>query len=286
MEISFTRIGLLMKKQFIENKKLYLFGVLAIMGIMSFVFVTIVFFGEGLKMQEQGVVFGLGMISFGCLFTLTLFSKLDKKEGRTEIFTLPATALEKLVCGIIYGAILFPIIYIITVYPILRFAHYLDNTYMGRINETYIFNVDKAIFMSIFYILQTLVLMLSVFIKQYKVPISAGILSIIFLSIFYFYPKIIAQSFPREIKGGIKMEERYLGKDGILNYTKIIKVDQTFVGPQNVQPFGEMRYNSQYTYLQVGLPLYQNMFFYVLLLLAIPFLWIITWFKLKELEVN
>lgn len=287
MELSFKRLGLLIKKQFIENRKFYLFGALAMMGVMGFIFIFSVYVGS-LNMGKQGIFLGIGMVTFGCLFTLTLFSKLDKKEQRIQMLMLPSTALEKLLGGIIYGAVLFPVVYLITVYPVLRFANYVDNNFVGNTNEPYAFDVEgmQAIFVFIFYIMQTLVLMFSVFIRQYKVPVAAGVLSFLFFGTIYLNPKITNQFLPRHFSGKTKIEQRFFDENKVLTHTKTITVDKRFQRERNEMPFTKVRYFYGDGYAEVNPPRNQRGIFGLLLLLAIPFMWIITLFRLKESELS
>lgn len=289
MELSITRIALLMKKQVIESKKLYLFGVLAMMGIMSFVFMMSISGNHGFRINEQGAFFGVGMISFGCLFALTLFSKLDNAKGRTQQFTLPATILEKLACAIIYGAVLFPIMYIITVYPILRLTNYVDNNYMGSINEAYTFNTkdETLIPLTVFYILQAFVLLLSVYFKQYKVVKSVVLICLIFFGSIFIYSKIVFSFFPIAFSKEITVTYNFKDEDQSLvkKIGNTFTVNQTFSRIHSVEPFGELRYFSSKTYVGIELPICQQIGFFFLSFLSIPFMWLITWFRLKESEV-
>lgn len=290
MELSFTRIGLLIKKQFIENKKLYLFGTLAMIGIMSFVFFMSVTDYSGFRKGNQGAFLGIGLLSFGCLFTLTLFSNLDTTEGRTNIFMLPTTTLEKLICAIVYGSILFPILYLITVYPMLRLANYVDNNYMGHLNEAYIFDVDKmqVIFLALFYLLQSMVLLLSVYFRQYKVVKSVVTLCLLFFGGIYFYPKILNQFLPRSFNDTrtITIHKRSYDDDLVLINTKTIKEKQFLTGRESGTPFSNVLYFAENTSLYLELPSYQKVWFFVLLCMSVPFMWLIIWFRLKESEIN
>lgn len=287
MELSFKHLGLLIKKQFIENRKFYVIGALATMGIMGFVFAFTVYVGD-FRLDKQGAFLGIGMVSFGCLFTLTLFSKLDKKEERIQMLMLPSTALEKLLCAIIYGAVLFPIVYLITVYPVLRLVNYVDNNFVGNAHEPYVFNVEgmHAIFLFIFYIMQTLVLMFSVFIRKYKIPIAAGVLSFLFFGTIYFNPKIIDQFLPRHFSGKTKIEQRFFDENKILTHSQTITVDKRFQRGSTDMPFTKVRYFYGDGYAEVNPSRNQQGIFGILLLLTIPFMWIITLFRLKESELS
>lgn len=288
MELSITRIGLLMKKQLIENKKLYLFGVLAMMGIMSFVFIMSTSGNNGFRINEQGVFFGVGIISFGCLFALTLFSNLDSAKGRTQQFTLPATTLEKLACAIIYGAILFPILYLISIYPILRLTNYVDNNYMGSINEAYTFNTkdETLIPLTIFFILQALVLLLSVFFRQYKVVKSIVLICVLFFGSMIFYPKIISQFLPSSFQKEIEVKTKIFGNKPNPIKTPLIKLNEPIRTLRTSNPFGEATYFSYRFQISLNVPFEQKIWFYIFLYASIPFMWLITWFRLKESEVN
>ncbi|HET8830048.1 MAG TPA: hypothetical protein VFM79_11940, partial [Pelobium sp.] len=243
-----------MKKQFIENKKLYLFGTLAMMGIMSFIFFWKASLGNGLTQTDQAIFLGTGMISFGCLFSLTLFSSLDNAKGRSQVFMFPATFSEKMLCAIIYGTLLFPIVYIATVYPLLILANYFDNNYMGHFNEAYIFNLKhlQIKLLSVFYVLQTMVLLCSVFFRQYKIVKSIVLICLLFFGTMLFYPKVINRFLPLNFKKEISVEIRHFDKLQ-LQSKKTTKINKMLIG-RSASPFQEVRYFSGERYFSLDVP--------------------------------
>ncbi|GEM_PF-3054833 len=285
MQFSINRLGLLMKKQLQENKKLYLLGTLAMMGIMGLIFMFMAI-NDNLNIESQPAFLGLGMISFGCLFTLTLFSKLDVKGGRIQSFMLPASHLEKLICAIIYGTFLFPLVYLISVYPVLRIFTYI-NSYIGNIQQVYVFDEGKLeyIILSYFFILQSLVLFFSVFFRQYKVVKSIVTLCLLFFGTINLAPAITEQFLPFSFKRSIKIEQVYADDKKLTEKGNTKEVNGNFILGANT-PFGDVRYFSENTQASLGVPYHQKRWFYFLLYLSIPFMWIITWFRLRESEIS
>ncbi len=287
MELSFTRIGLLMKKQFMEDKKLYLFGVLAMMGIMSIIFLATIASRDGFQIESQGVFFGVGLISFGCLFTLTLFSKLDRSKETIQLFTLPASMLEKLICAIVYGVFLFPLVYLITIYPLLRLANVLDVAYMGHINKAYSFNLNilHVVFLTIFYVLQALVLLLSVTFKEYKIVKSIVLICSLAFGSIFLYPRIVSQFLPTSFIKPIALKVKTF-EENRLKSIQMLKVTETFTNRDSHSPYSEGRYFSNSRHASLQVPFNQKVWFYILLYLSVPVMWFITWLRLKEWEVN
>lgn len=112
---SFNRWWLLVKKQWGENAKMYLLGMLAIAGLMTLGFFlwTIAYNSE--QAYEEEVIYLLGITGLfisGTIFSSMAFSNLSQKDKAIHWIGCPATHLEKLLCALFYTVIVFNIFYI------------------------------------------------------------------------------------------------------------------------------------------------------------------------------
>lgn len=110
----FNRFSLLVKRQWVENKKLFLMGsfVLLGLGIVCYSFNTDWITGKMSRMIQL-LVFLLGLFLSGIVFTNFLFKEFSDKNAMTSFLQIPASHFEKLSCGILYSFIVFPIVYIL-----------------------------------------------------------------------------------------------------------------------------------------------------------------------------
>lgn len=110
---SFSRLVQLIKKQWIENARLYIFSVLALLGLLGLVFLFWIT-TSGDQYQEDGayIIFIGGLFIAGTVFASMSFSMLGDKAKGTYWLGFPASHLEKLLCMIFYCAIVFTIVYV------------------------------------------------------------------------------------------------------------------------------------------------------------------------------
>jgi hypothetical protein len=106
---SFTRWRLLVAKQWKENRRRYLLSLLAIGGLMAAweAFLIAVIPYAPLEPFMQFATYTVGLFLTGCLFASTLFADLGNKKQALSWLSLPASHLEKLLCAILFGVVLF-----------------------------------------------------------------------------------------------------------------------------------------------------------------------------------
>lgn len=124
-----SRFGLVLRKDFQENKKLYALGALLIFGSLATMMILVGYdiydrntntWSEAeatgcMEMVRTGLFFGF-LYLFTITLASTLFSKLKFKTGRIEALTLPASDLEKFMSRWIVVTIVFPIMYVLLFY--------------------------------------------------------------------------------------------------------------------------------------------------------------------------
>ena len=115
---SLNRFLLLFVKHWSENRKKYLLGLLALTGII------LAWFGFQMLIEPaapmgNGVQLGtyfVGLFIAGCLYASTLFSDLSSKSRGTNYLSVPASHLEKTVCTLLYGVVIFFVFYTLVFY--------------------------------------------------------------------------------------------------------------------------------------------------------------------------
>lgn len=298
MQFSLHRVWLLCRKQWAENKQLYILGVLATAGIMSAVLIFNLVDKRGISFTTQKLIIFTGLIVSGAVFTSTILSQFNEKVKGIQALVLPASTIEKLTAAIIYSLIVFPIIYLVVVYPLVMITHYIDTDILGRFNSPYAFDMDREFkdFVVIFILLQTVMLFGSVLFRRYIFIKTAILTIVIFFGLNIINPFILQQILDTKKGAPVKVTVKEL----------IYSDDNKLINTQNVPqkitkgilyatPYQELTvaYNWHTKYFKgvaysnsnVTVATNYSNLFYMLLYLSIPLLWVITWFRLKEKEL-
>ncbi len=138
----FNRWLMLMSKHWSENRKKYTLSLIAIAGLLLvwFIFNLLI---EPYRPIDEGVQVGtyyFGLSVVGCLFGSMLFAELASKSKGINFLSVPASNLEKLLCALLYGVVIFFITYTLIFYivdiPMLKlsnaiaFSHW-EKTHIG-----------------------------------------------------------------------------------------------------------------------------------------------------------
>ena len=111
---SFRRFQLLVLKHWADNKRRYSLTVLAFIGLLT------AWFGLTLLMHEDQVPMSqdVQLTTFFFLFFVTgtiyasqFFRDLSSRIKGTNFLLIPASSFEKLLCGILYSALIFPLVF-------------------------------------------------------------------------------------------------------------------------------------------------------------------------------
>src|SRR6187402_2757710 len=96
-----------------ENRRRYLLSLTAIAGLMLVWFCLTLSFNKynTLVKGEQFGIYFFGLFFCGCLYASMLFADLGKKREATQFLSVPASQLEKLLCAVFFGVVLFFIAY-------------------------------------------------------------------------------------------------------------------------------------------------------------------------------
>ncbi len=112
LTFSFSRLLQLVRKQWIENARLYVFATLALAGIIGLIFLFwLNTSNDHFNEEPLFVIFAFGLLIAGGIFASMSFSMLGEKEKGTYWLGLPASHLEKLLCVIFYNLVVFTLVY-------------------------------------------------------------------------------------------------------------------------------------------------------------------------------
>jgi hypothetical protein len=115
---SFSRWRLLVAKHWVEHRRPYLLSLLAIAGLYAawFAFVMAIDTIAPMEVFMQFAAYIFGLCVVGCLYASMLFSDLSTKKDALPWLSLPASQLEKLLCALFYGVVLFYVAYTLVFY--------------------------------------------------------------------------------------------------------------------------------------------------------------------------
>ena len=298
MQFSIHRIWLLIRKQWAENQQLYILGTLAIAGIMGAIIVFNMSSPRGLEKHTQQFILFLGSIAAGGVFTSTILSQFNEKVKGIQALTLPASALEKLTVAVIYCMVIFPVVYFVMVYPLIMIGHYIDNSIAHHPNALYNLEWDDdayELFVT-YFVLQTVALLGSVLFKRYVFIKSLIMVMVVFFGLCIINPIVAKCIIDTDGKAGFSayvLETVYdeankpIYKETVKAHYIRPNVDAVPYADIVVNYGGYNRYvkGASYSAYQTKLHHQYNTVFLILLYLGMPFLWTITWFKLKEKEL-
>jgi hypothetical protein len=303
MQFSTYRIWLLIKKQWAENRQLYLLGLLATAGVMGIAFLFHSSENQGLDYNAQRAVLMAGAGIGGAIFTSTILSRFNDKLKGIQALTLPASALEKLVTAIIYSQVIFPVAYVLAVYPVMALVHYVDTDIVGRVNRLYDLQLDDKLVESflLYFILQAVILLCSVLFKRYTIIKTTVLIIVVFYGALSLNPIIAGRMLKTEGMefNRINLKEIVYDEAGQRVVDTVVKESIVLPRLTNAFPYSDIKlYNDNFSYhIRLGLndPHYVEfvlaqkdavkLLFTVLAFLCIPFLWLITWFRLKETQL-
>ena len=129
----FNRFSLLVKRQWVENKKLFLMASFGIMGIII-VINSLIMTSEKGRIYESArfSILLLSLFLGGSIFTNYVFKDLSDKNSSTSFLLVPASHFEKFSTGVLYAFVVFPIVFLTLFYVVdLGFATIGNNIKEG-----------------------------------------------------------------------------------------------------------------------------------------------------------
>lgn len=265
-DFSFRRLLLLIKKQWIESAKLYLYGTLALLGLLGVIFLFWLNTG-GHRYNEEAliIIFFIGLLLSGAIFASTSFNMLSSKAKGIYWLSFPASHLEKLICLIFYNLVVFTVVYCICFFLIeqtaVSYIHHLVKSDPAKYSFDQIdwehANTDRRIihdYLCGFFAVQALYLLGSVYFRRYSFILTT------IITAFVFFCFIL-------LMGNLK---NLLPDDYYLN------MGRGFFVMNNTSPVHRV-YDLNHAFLEVLIFLFKFIW--------APFFWLVTWFRLKEKEI-
>ena len=105
---SFPRWRRLIALHWESNKRRYLLAIPALAGLLATWETFLCFMDQGDPLDEsiQALTFYWGIAVVGCLYASTIFAEFGSQAQGIAWLSVPASALEKLLCGLLFSAVL------------------------------------------------------------------------------------------------------------------------------------------------------------------------------------
>jgi hypothetical protein len=267
---SLQRFSLLVSKHWADNKKRYSLSVLAFIGLLIgwFLFFLLVEKDAPMDKGMQFITFLFSLFVIGSFYASQYFRELSSRAKGINFLLVPASAFEKILCSILFNFVLFFVVFVSAFYIADFLMVTVSNSFLdssspenkqGLIN---VFQEAKLPFdgtntinlLAVFFSIQAFFLLGSVYFEKYSFikTVISGFL--IFLALFFF----IFFLFELMPNGG---------------YTS------GFLTSFHIQTGDNQHY-------LVSIPNWiGKSLFYLLMYGTAPFLWIVTYYRLKEKQV-
>ena len=109
----FNRFSLLVKRQWVENKKLFLMASFGIVGILVILNALIMRWQSGTTSEiPRYIFFILSLFLTGSIFANYVFKDISDKNSSTSFLLVPASHFEKFMTGVLYAFVIFPIVFL------------------------------------------------------------------------------------------------------------------------------------------------------------------------------
>ena len=269
---SFQRWSWLVGKHWVENRKRYLLSAIAIFALLIFYFTfqLLVNDVDPLDRGIQIVGYFLGLFGIGCLYAGQFFSPLSSRSKGAYFLLTPASALEKLLCALLYVVLFFFVVYT-TIYYLadiimLAIGNNLHPFYANSevktvpINVFYEYNWGLGdanlmyYFLLAFLAVQSAFLLGSVYFSQYGIVKTAIVLFVGFLLLAFLEGYLLHKMLPNG--------DHHEGLASYLSYT-------------NNKPDKVVTLSPMVDDIAAFLAMYG----------IAPFLWLVTYFRLTEKEI-
>jgi hypothetical protein len=267
---SFKRFNLLVLKHWADNKKRYSLSILAFTGLLIawFVFNMLIDVEEPMSKEVQYSTFFLSLFAIGTFYASQYFRDLGSRAKGINFLLVPASSFEKLLCSLLYTVVLFFAVFTAIFYLIDSLAVTLSNSLHATDGaaKVHVINVFKVVllrfnahstinFLLFFFSVQSAFLLGSIYFEKYSFikTIICGFAGgfLLFCLMYFFYEQLLPNGdYP----------------NGFLTYYRV-HVDGV---------------NDHL----IEVPRWMGEVFRIVLMYVIaPFLWIVTYYRLKEKQV-
>lgn len=164
--MNFSKLILLNKRQWQENKKTYFTGLLGITGILLFLFFIAWHWKESFGGDVHKAIFLIGLFGGGCIFAASLLKSISHKTKGMWFAGIPASAGEKLSIAVLYGVALYLVSFIALFYITEGFVLWLTSNNAAPIEHTDLLKNGFYNFLYSFINFQLVILMGSLVFKK------------------------------------------------------------------------------------------------------------------------
>jgi hypothetical protein len=201
---SSKRFRLLVLKHWADNQRRYSLSVLAFIGLLTAWFALSLLMPEEqvpISADVQKTTFFFLFFVTGALYASQFFRDLGSRIKATNFLLIPASSFEKLLCGILYSALVFPLVFIAAFYLadslMVALANMIFGTQSGqKASVINIFSVDffrfnsrrTLNFLLFFFSVQSVFLLGSVYFRKYnliKTIISCFVIWMLCMALVY-----------------------------------------------------------------------------------------------------
>lgn len=258
---SLSRWLLLMRRHWMENGTLYLYGILTIIGAIGISLFFWVQSNHDYRQTDLFVMYMFGLYVVGAIFASGSFDVLQKKEKGVYYLTLPASHFEKLLTLIVYNTLLFTFIFSLCFYGMqwltvlivkAKAAAHPDQFHYTAAKFGQNVWLDQALgyFAILFFGVQALFLLGSVYFKRFSFLLTLIALAIFFCLGIYYFNNLQGAFFPNHFWSASGLYPRYGG-------------DKVYRMPESVR----------------------FVLKWICLLGWAPLFWSAAWFRLREKEI-
>lgn len=263
---SLKRTFQLISKQWGENRRMYLMSVLALLGLLGIVFGFWAANGGSRYNEEAAYLIGLfGLFITGGIFASTAFNMLGSRDKGIYWISFPASHFEKFLVTWFFNFLVFSAVYLLCFLLLKTLTESYIQVLIDRDPSRYSYkrlnwnskdgiNTALPYFVSAFFAVQAAFLLGSVAFKRFSFIITIVLIAAFLFLFIYYVSKIAKNGFPDHSFGLFSLTEHPgRGKDTYKEY-------------------------------QISPVLKESILFFLKFLIA-PFLWLITWVKLKEKQI-
>ena len=263
------RLLQLVRKQWIENSRFYIFSALALIGILGLV--LLFWFNNSdnsFKEESLYMIFTFGIYIAGGVFASMSFNMLGEKEKGTYWLSFPASHLEKLLCILLYNVVFFTLVYC-ACFLLLKTAAFsnIQNLiktnpqqyhwrYMDWGTNSNDFSVAFPFFMYAFFAVQAFYVLGSVYFARFSFVLTTVVGAILIAGFMWYTVYLSKNMFPNGYAWQGNHVRRYINIQGTYNYSR---------------------------YELSGMS-YEVLSFIVKFIWA-PVFWIAAWYRLKEKQI-
>ncbi|HXB94196.1 MAG TPA: hypothetical protein VNU70_03520 [Puia sp.] len=275
---SWSRWCLLVSKHWDENRKRYGLSLLGAAGLLTvwFSFILVMDRTTPMNVIYQYMTYFVGLYITGSLYASTLFAELGSKTDGITFLALPASQLEKLLCALLFGIVLFFVAYTILFYAVDIALVRVANQFISSSPRNYpntsirvlaipVYNVftgdygpsiekEMHLFLFAFFSVQSAFILGSVYFSRYSFIKTVVVLAIGLLAIMTIHVQLILPLLP---SGWYNGWTGWFSRDAVGNTDRLVTL------PDAAE-------NAVIFLVQWAPPV---------------LLWIVTWYRLKEKQV-